>query len=174
MLWKGGEIPLNFYLFSFIVLQPRFFAGIPFIGQRLLFAKNSWSVHWYALVEKKFSSYHRWILGGGWDSTVLKFKPIGALEGSKVVVSERHCSSMKQQHSLLHCNPAQGQYRARTGFSLCTFSHREKPGFITGNPFSHYRDPVIITGNSLWGKVHREIPVFITGNGFAVWTSFDY
>ena len=40
-------------------------------------------------------------------------------------------------------------YRARTGFSLCTNSHREKPVFITGNPCSHCRDPVFITGNSL-------------------------
>ena len=83
-----------------------------------------------------------------------------------------------------HCNPVQGQYRARTGFSPWSFSHREKPVFITGNPFSHCRDPVFITGNSLWEFVHREIPVVITGNGFAVlsqkrptlqhWTSINY
>ena len=69
----------------------------------------------------------------------------------------------------LHCNPVQGQYRARTGFSLCTFSHREKPVFITGNLYSHCRDPVSITGISLWEKVHRENRVFITRNGFAVY-----
>ena len=69
----------------------------------------------------------------------------------------------------LHCNPVQGQYRARTGFSLWSFSHREKPVFITGNPFSHCRDPVFITGISLWEKLRRENPVFITRNGFAVW-----
>ena len=54
-----------------------------------------------------------------------------------------------KQHSLrkfffnlkAHCNPVQGQYRARTGFSLWSFPHREKPVFITGNPYSHCRDP---------------------------------
>ena len=71
--------------------------------------------------------------------------------------------------NLLHCDPVQGQNRARTGFSLCSNSHREKPVFITGNPSSHCRDPVFITGNSLWELQHREIPVVITGNGFAVW-----
>ena len=40
---------------------------------------------------------------------------------------------------VIHCNPLQGQYRARTGISLCPFS--------------------------LWEKVHRENPVFITGMG---------
>ena len=39
----------------------------------------------------------------------------------------------------LHCNPVQGQYRARTGFSLCTFSHREKPVFITWEPCNETR-----------------------------------
>ena len=67
-----------------------------------------------------------------------------------------------------HCNPVQGRYRARTGFSLWSFSHREKPVFITGNTFSHCRDHVFITGNFLWELLHREIPVVITGNGFAV------
>jgi hypothetical protein len=41
----------------------------------------------------------------------------------------------------LHCNPVQGQYRARTGFSMWSFPHRENPVFITGNPCSHCRDP---------------------------------
>ena len=39
----------------------------------------------------------------------------------------------------VHCNPVQGQYRARTGFSMCSFS--------------------------LWEKLHRVNPVFITGMG---------
>ena len=43
----------------------------------------------------------------------------------------------------LHCNPVQGQYRARTGFSLWSFPHREKPVCITGNPCSHCRDPCL-------------------------------
>ena len=70
--------------------------------------------------------------------------------------------------TLQHCNPVQGQYRARTGFSLCTNSHREKPVFITGNPCSHCREPVFITGISLRELEHTEIPLVITGNGFAV------
>ena len=70
---------------------------------------------------------------------------------------------------VVHCNPIQGQYRAGTGFSLCTLSHREKPVFITREPCSHCRDPVFITGISLWEKLHRENHVFITGNGFAVY-----
>ena len=36
-----------------------------------------------------------------------------------------------------------------TGNSLYVNSHREKPVFITGNPCSHDRVPVIITGISL-------------------------
>ena len=44
-------------------------------------------------------------------------------------------------YRIQHCNPVQGQYRARTGFSLWIFPHREKPFFITGNPCSHCRDP---------------------------------
>ena len=38
----------------------------------------------------------------------------------------------------MHCNPLQGQYRARTGFSLCSFCTQGKPCF-------HYRD-----GFSVW------------------------
>ena len=49
----------------------------------------------------------------------------------------------------MHCNPVQGQNRARTGFSQCSNSYREKPVFITGNPFSHCRDPVFIQGVGL-------------------------
>ena len=40
-------------------------------------------------------------------------------------------------------------YRARTGFSLCTFTHMEKPVFITGEPCFHCKDPVFVTGISL-------------------------
>ena len=46
----------------------------------------------------------------------------------------------------LHCNPIQVQYRTGTGFSLYTFSHKEKPVFITVEPCSHCRDPAFITG----------------------------
>ena len=72
------------------------------------------------------------------------------------------------EFSSMHCNPVQDQNRARTGFSQCSNSHRENHVFITGNPFSHCRDPVFITGIFLWELLHREIPVVITGNGFAV------
>ena len=59
-----------------------------------------------------------------------------------------------------HWNPIQCQYRAGTGFSLCTFSHREKPVFITGEPCSHCRDPVFITGISLGEKSTQRKPCF--------------
>ena len=45
----------------------------------------------------------------------------------------------------VHCNPVQGQYRARTGFSLCTFPCEKK---YTGNPCFHYRD-----GFAVWTKI---------------------
>ena len=38
----------------------------------------------------------------------------------------------------MHCNPVQGQYRARTGFSLCSFSTQGKTP--QGKPCFHYRD----------------------------------
>ena len=41
--------------------------------------------------------------------------------------------------TLVHCNPVQGQYRARTGFSLCSFPHREKPVFISWDPCNENR-----------------------------------
>ena len=68
----------------------------------------------------------------------------------------------------MHCNPVQGQYRARTGFSLWSFPHRENPVFITGNPCSHCRDPCFHYRDFPVRKLHRENPVFITGNGFAL------
>ena len=40
-------------------------------------------------------------------------------------------------------------HKARTGFFLCTNFHRERPVFITGNPSSHFREPVFITRISL-------------------------
>ena len=58
---------------------------------------------------------------------------------------------------LLHCNPIQGQNRARTGFFLCSNSHREKHVFITGNLSSHYRDfPVRITTQGYPCSHYRE------------------
>ena len=58
-----------------------------------------------------------------------------------------------------HCNPVQGQNSARTRFSLCSNSHREKPVFITGNPSSHCRDPVFITGNGFAVHVLRQLMI---------------
>ena len=42
--------------------------------------------------------------------------------------------TIRTQQSFLHCNPLQGQYRARTGFSLCSISTQ-------GKTYFHYRDP---------------------------------
>ena len=63
----------------------------------------------------------------------------------------------------IHCNPVQGQYRARTGFSLCskfsqgkTCFHYREPLFSLQGPCIHYRDfPVRITtqGNPCSGPV---------------------
>ena len=55
--------------------------------------------------------------------------------------------------SMLHCKPIPVM---KTGFSLWSFSHREKPFFVTGFP-------VMKTDFSLWGKLHKENPVPITG-----------
>ena len=53
----------------------------------------------------------------------------------------------------------------KTGFSLWTFSHREKPVFITGIPAMRTGFPVMKTGFSLWEELHMENPVFSTGMG---------
>ena len=44
----------------------------------------------------------------------------------------------------------------KTEFSLWSFSHREKPIFITENPVLIAGIPVMKTGFSLWEKLHRE------------------
>ena len=56
----------------------------------------------------------------------------------------------------MHCNPVQGQYRARTGFSLCS-------KFSQGKTCFHYREPLF----SLQGPCiyYREFPVRITTQG---------
>ena len=56
----------------------------------------------------------------------------------------------------VHCNPVQGQYRARTGFSLCS-------KFSQGKTCFHYREPLF----SLQGPCihYREFPVRITTQG---------
>ena len=53
----------------------------------------------------------------------------------------------------------------KTGFTLWSFSHKEKPIFITGNSVLIAGIPVMKTDFSLWEKLHRENPVFITGMG---------
>ena len=77
-------------------------------------------------------------------------------ENSKIVYVE------KQNPSKVHCKPIPV---TKTGFSLWSFSHREKPVFITGVPAMRTGFPVMKTGFSLWEKFHRENPVFITGMG---------
>ena len=56
----------------------------------------------------------------------------------------------------VHCNPVQGQYRARTGFSLCS-------KFSQGKTCFHYREPLF----SWQGPCihYREFPVRITTQG---------
>ena len=71
-------------------------------------------------------------------------------------------SSSRGSSLYVHCKPIPVM---KTGFSLWTFSHREKPVFITGIPAMRTGFPVMKTGFSQWEKVHRENPVFITGMG---------
>ena len=56
----------------------------------------------------------------------------------------------------VHCNPVQGQYRARTGLSLCS-------KFSQGKTCFHYREPLF----SLQGSFihYRDFPVRITTQG---------
>ena len=56
-----------------------------------------------------------------------------------------------------------------TGNSLWVNSHREKPVFITGNPCSHYRVPVLITGSlfSLQGFPCK--PLYFPVRDCSVW-----
>ena len=54
-----------------------------------------------------------------------------------------------------HCNPVQGQYRARTGISLCS-------KFSQGKTCPNCKDPVFITGIFLRELLYREIPEVIT------------
>ena len=64
-------------------------------------------------------------------------------------------------YKIMHCNPVQGQYRARTGFSLQVFPNREKLVFITGIPANETR--FFPVGKNLQGK-----PCFHYRDGFAV------
>ena len=66
------------------------------------------------------------------------------------------CSKKLIELRLLHCNPVQGQYRARTGFSLCS-------KFSQGKTCFYYREPLF----SLQGPCirYREFPVRITTQG---------
>ena len=62
----------------------------------------------------------------------------------------------------IHCNPLQGQYRARTGISLCSIStQREKPVFSSWDPCNENR--IFPVGNTTQGK-----PCFHYRDGFAV------
>ena len=59
-------------------------------------------------------------------------------------------------YKFILCNPVQGQYRARTGFSLCS-------KFSLGKTCFHYREPLF----SLQGPCihYREFPVRISTQG---------
>ena len=59
----------------------------------------------------------------------------------------------------IHCKPIPVM---KTGFSLCTFSHREKPVFISWDPCNENR--VFPAGKST-----QEKPCFHYRDGFAVW-----
>ena len=70
---------------------------------------------------------------------------------------ESHKVHMHGKKGLMqHCNPVQGQYRARTGFSLCS-------KFSQGKTCFHYREPLF----SLQGPCihYRDFPVRITTQG---------
>ena len=41
--------------------------------------------------------------------------------------------------AIVHCNPLQGHYRVKTGFTCEVFPHRENPVFITWNPCNENR-----------------------------------
>ena len=89
----------------------------------------------------------------------------GVSGGSK---DQKFCEEFKNSHCQVdhpHCNPVQGQYRARTGFSLWSFPHRKNLFSLQGTPVFIAGTPVFITGISLWEKLHKENPLFITGNG---------
>ena len=74
---------------------------------------------------------------------IYRYKAIGANATSSVILYTGKCISP-------HCNPLQGQYRARTGISLCTFPSRENPVFITGMGLQCLSvNPVAPIGNPL-------------------------
>ena len=81
----------------------------------------------------------------------------------KKYINYNYCSVNYPQKPVLknhipsvHCNPVQGQYRARTGFSL-------QSEFSQGKPCFHYREPLF----SLQGPCihYRDFPVRITTQG---------
>ena len=61
----------------------------------------------------------------------------------------------------VHCNLLQGQYRARTGFYLCSISTQGKPVFIARFPVDENR--FFPVANTTQGK-----PCFHYGDGFPV------
>ena len=75
-----------------------------------------------------------------------------------ILTDNARCIENRSKHCsiLPHCNPVQGQYRARTGFSLCS-------KFSQGKTCFHYREPLF----SLQGPCihYRDFPVRITTQG---------
>ena len=64
-----------------------------------------------------------------------------------------------------HCNPVQGQYTARTGFSLCSISTQLEKLFNTGFPGDENRFFPL-------GNTTHETPGFNYRDGFAVLLNF--
>ena len=67
------------------------------------------------------------------DTEVLVLHKVFILSCTPIITKFSHTEDTQLQY-FLHCNPVQGQYRARTGFSLCSISTQGKTCF-------HYRVP---------------------------------
>ena len=95
------------------------------------------------------------------SSLIQTFRKIDEWEPNKVYIPLVWLYTFENLGNLheYHCNPVQGQYRARTGFSLCSFSTQGKTCF-------HYRVP-------RWWKqdfpCEKNYTCFHYRDGFAVW-----
>ena len=88
-------------------------------------------------------------------SLSLKREDLRYVRTAKVIMYKSQSEPFLKEQNM-HCNPVQGQYRARTGFSLCS-------KFSQGKTCFHYREPLF----SLQGPCihYREFPVRITTQG---------
>ena len=100
-----------------------------------------------------------------------------------IKLSELRIKYLMQHHNhwigrkvlcIIHARESSWEGLMKTGFSLWSFPHREKPVFITGIPAMRTGLPVMKTGFSLIEKLHRENPVFITGIGLQNWHEKNY